>query len=94
MCASYLALGPTVADVTEAARMVCVLADAYRLADRSGLVDTILWVQERCWRGIEAGAAAGQPHAIRLRDLGIGQEVRDGHRWTAWHRHALRQALA
>ena len=36
-----------------AARLVRVAADAYGLepADRAELVDTILWWQDRCWRG-------------------------------------------
>ena len=44
------------ASLAGAARLVRVVADAYDLADRSTLVETILWWQDRCWRGIEAAA--------------------------------------
>jgi hypothetical protein len=74
--------------------MVRVLADAYGLADRSALPDTIGWVQDRCWRGIEADADAGIAGAIRMREVGIVQEVRDCHQWTLDNLPSLRQALA
>jgi Phosphotransferase enzyme family len=92
MCSTYLALGPS-ADPAEAARMLRVLADAYALADRSQLVDTILSLQERCWCRIETDADAGNPAAIQMRELGIPQEARDAHRWTAENRQLLQQAL-
>ncbi len=94
VCSTYLALGPDVSDIAEAGRMVRVLADAYGLADRSALPDTIAWVQDRCWRGIEADADAGIPGAIRMREVGIAQEVRDCHQWTLDSLPSLRQALA
>jgi hypothetical protein len=93
MCATYLALGPS-ADPAEAARMLRVLADAYGLANRAQLVDTILWLQERCWHRIETDADAGDPAARRLRDLGIPREARNDNRWTAANQEILRQALA
>jgi len=34
---------------------------------RGGIVDVIMWWQDRCWRGIRAGAAAGDPAMVRLR---------------------------
>jgi hypothetical protein len=94
MCWQYLALGPTVTDPPEAARMVRVLADAYRLAERSTLVDTILWWQDRCWRGIEAAAAAGEPAGIRLCEAGAARAVRTAQQWTADNRSLFDRALA
>ena len=85
VCWQYVGLGPDVPDVDEAARLVRVVADAYGLADRGVLVDTILWWQDRCWRGIEAAAEAGEPAMVRLRDLGAVDEVRAAYEWTARH---------
>ena len=85
VCWQYVGLGPDVPDVDEAARLVRVVADAYGLADRGVLVDTILWWQDRCWRGIEAAAEAGEPAMVRLRELGAADEVRAQYEWTARH---------
>ncbi|WP_205863256.1 phosphotransferase [Planosporangium thailandense] len=93
VCWQYLNLGPDVADTAESARLVRLIADAYGLADRSSLVDAILWWQDRCWRGIEAAAAAGEPAMIRLRDLGVTRRVRLAYRWTADNRAHLGRAL-
>lgn len=93
VCWQYLGLGPGITDPPEAARMVRVLADAYGLADRAALVDTILWWQNRCWQGIEGSAEQGDPAANRLRDLGVVGRVRAAHRWTAQHRRTLQRAL-
>jgi hypothetical protein len=93
VCWQYLDLGPDVASPHRAARLIRAVADAYGMADQSTLVDTILWWQDRCWRGIEAGAEAGDPAMIRLRDLGGAHQVREQFRWTADHRHTLRQGL-
>jgi aminoglycoside phosphotransferase (APT) family kinase protein len=43
VCWQYLDLGPDTADAAETARLVRLIADSYGMADRSGLVDTILW---------------------------------------------------
>jgi hypothetical protein len=93
MCWQYLNLGPEVTDVADAARRLRVLCDAYELADRDRLVDTILWWQDRCWRGIEAGAAAGQPAMVRLRDGGATAEVRAAFAWVRAHRTVLERNL-
>jgi len=85
VCWQYVGLGPAVTDIDEAARLVRVVADGYGLADRAGLVDTILWWQDRCWRGIEAAAEAGEPAMVRLRELGAVDEVRAAYEWTARH---------
>jgi hypothetical protein len=69
------------------------VADGYGLADRSGLVERILRWQEDCWRGIEAGIAAGDPRLDRLRDAGAVEAVRVEQQWTQAHRAALESAL-
>lgn len=86
-------LGPQIEDTAQAGRQVRIICDAYRLADRAALVDTILWWQDRCWRGIQAGAAAGDPAMTRLHDSGATQEVRQQHGWVARHRTELQAAL-
>jgi hypothetical protein len=76
VCWQYIDLGPQVRDTATAARLVRVIADAYGLTDRSALIDTILWWQDRCWRGILAAADAGDPAMARLRELGTVKSVR------------------
>jgi hypothetical protein len=49
----------------------------------------IMWWQDRCWRGIQAGAAAGDPAMVRLRADGAVREVRAAGRWVARHRAEL-----
>ena len=81
-----LGLGPDVADAGRRMRVIC---DAYGLSDRGGLVETILWWQDRCWRGIEDRAAGGDPAMIRLREAGAAQSVRDAFDWVSGHRAEL-----
>jgi hypothetical protein len=77
--------------VASAVRLMC---DGYGLADRSAVVDTILWWQDRCWRGIEAKANAGVQAMVRLRDLGGVGWVQADYDWVAKHRADLDRALA
>jgi hypothetical protein len=85
-----VALGPGVTDAVDAGRKVRAIADAYGLsATTSILVDTILWWQDRCWRGIEAEASAGVAHAARLRASGAVAAIQDQYRWTADNRSIL-----
>jgi hypothetical protein len=56
-------------------------------------VDTIMWVQDKCWRGIAAAVATGDPGAIHLRELGVIDEVRACLKWTIEHRSTLDRAL-
>ena len=79
-----------------AARLVRVAADAYGLepADRAGLIDTILWWQDRCWRGIQADIDAGAESVRRLRDAGAVEAVRADFEWTVRHRAVLDAGLA
>ncbi|MEV4415538.1 phosphotransferase [Catellatospora sp. NPDC049609] len=89
VCWQYLDLGPTVEDVTEAARLIGVIAAAYGLADRSRLVPAVLWWQDRCRRGIEAAAEGGDPAMIRLCARGVPDQIRADHAWTRRHAAVL-----
>jgi aminoglycoside phosphotransferase (APT) family kinase protein len=93
MCWQYLDLGPGVDDVATAAHRMRVMCDAYGPVDRGRVVDTVLWWQDRCWRGIEAGAAAGGAAMVGLRDSGAVRAVRAAHDWVAAHRAELDAAL-
>lgn len=79
-----------------AARLVRVAADAYGLDrdDRADLVDTILWWQDRCWRGIQAQIDAGAASAARLDEAGAVDAVRADYEWTLRHRRTLDAGLA
>jgi hypothetical protein len=85
----YVGLGPDIVDPVEAARRVGVLAGAYGGIAREPLIETILWWQDRCWRGIAEKAAAGEPAMVRLRDLGAVEDVRAAYDWTAAHLSTL-----
>lgn len=90
----YAGLGPGCPDPDVAGRSIRAVADGYGLTDRSRLVARILRWQEDCWRGIEAGIAAGEPRFDRLRDAGAAEAVRAQRRWTEARRAALDSALA
>ncbi|WP_328630351.1 hypothetical protein [Streptomyces sp. NBC_00356] len=70
-----------------------LIADAYGLAERSELVATVLWWQDRCWRGIQAGADAGDVGMMRLRDSGVVGEVRGAYEWVCGRRGELERVL-
>ncbi|SBT91105.1 Phosphotransferase enzyme family protein [Streptomyces sp. DI166] len=89
VCWQYLDLGPGVTDVPEAGRRIALVRDAYGAADLDGLVDTVLWWQDRCWRGIAAGAGRGEAAMVGLRDRGVVEEVRAAYEWVARHRGRL-----
>lgn len=89
VCWQYLGLGPGVTDVPEAARRIGLVREAYGEPELDGLVDTILWWQDRCLRGIAAGAERGDAAMVRLREQGVLEEVRAAHDWVADHRRAL-----
>jgi len=93
VCWQYLGLGPTVTDIAETAGLLRLICDTYGELDRARLVDTILWWQDRCWRGIESAAAAGHPAMIRLRDADVPAQIRAAHDWTAQHRTTLDAVL-
>ncbi|MFI9169583.1 phosphotransferase [Streptomyces lincolnensis] len=93
LCWQYLDLGPGVSDVAEAARRIRLVCDAYGLDGRDDLIDTILWWQDRCRRGIEAGAARGERAMVALREAGVVDEVRSAGEWVAAHRRELGSLL-
>ena len=93
VCWQFLDLGPATTDLPDAARRLRLLCDGYGLGDRTRLVDTVLWWQDRCWRGIESGAAAGDPAMAGLCDRGAAAGVRAGHAWVAANRAELEAAL-
>ncbi len=94
LCWQYLRLGSPVTDLPETARRMRLVCDGYGLDgdQRSGLVETVLWWQDRCWRGIEAEAAAGDLAKIRLRDLGAPVWIREDYRWVRDHKADLETA--
>jgi hypothetical protein len=93
VCWQYIDLGPGIVDAAAAGRQMRLICAEYGLAGRGQLIDTILWWQNRCWRGIAAQAAAGEPAMIRLRDGGIVDLVRNAARWVAENRTELAAQL-
>ncbi|KPI15615.1 aminoglycoside phosphotransferase [Actinobacteria bacterium OK074] len=93
VCWQYLDLGPATTDVEETARRMRLIADGYELPDRQHLVSTILWWQDRCWRGIETQANAGDAAMARLRDTGAVRQIRTAHQWLSDHRAALERSI-
>ena len=93
VCWQYVNLGPGAPDVASTARLLRLVCDAYGLANRSALVETILWWQDRCWRGIEAAAATGDAAMIRLRDDGALRAIQEAYAWVAAHRLELEAAM-
>lgn len=93
LCWQHLRLGTPVTDLAETARRMRLVCDAYGLDRRDRLVETVLWWQDRTWRGIEAKAANGDPAMIRIRDLGAPTWIREDHRWVREHRSILEAAL-
>ncbi|MFE6622270.1 phosphotransferase [Streptomyces sp. NPDC057740] len=90
VCWQYLDLGPGVTDVLETARRIALVRDAYGpVVAGAEIVDVILWWQDRCLRGIEAGAVRGEPAMVRLRERGAADEVRGAYAWVAAHRAEL-----
>jgi hypothetical protein len=94
MCWQFPGLGPDVTEAAEAARQMRLICDAYGLADRGPLIDTILWWQDRCWRGIEAAAASGDAAVARLLAAEAPKWVRLDRAWVAANRTVLAAALA
>ena len=94
MCWQYLDLGPTVDDLATTSHRLRLMCDACGTIDRSRVVETILWWQDRCWRGIEARAAAGDPAMARLRESGAARSVRAAYEWVVAYRAELKTASA
>ncbi|WP_330173915.1 phosphotransferase [Streptomyces sp. NBC_01498] len=93
LCWRFLDLGPRVPDVAYAARRITLVCDAYGLDDRDGIVRTILWWQDRSWRGIEAAAERGDPAMVELRARGVVDEIRAAYTWVSAHAFALASQL-
>ncbi|MEV0173691.1 phosphotransferase [Streptomyces sp. NPDC050803] len=89
VCWQYLDLGPGVTDVPEAARRIVLIRCAYGGDGLDGLIDTVLWWQDRCLRGISAGAERGEPALVGLRERGVVDEMRAAYAWVADHRREL-----
>ncbi|MFI6405462.1 phosphotransferase [Streptomyces sp. NPDC050548] len=89
LCWQYLDLGPAVTDVRETARRIALICEAYGLDDSGRLVDTVLWWQDRCRRGIEAGAERGERGMAGLLASGVVEEIRAARDWVAAHRREL-----
>jgi hypothetical protein len=94
MCWQYLNLGPAVHDIAAASHRLRLMCDAYGLADRSQVVETILWWQDRCWQGIDAGADAGEAAMAGLRASGAVTSVRAAYDWVLAHRAEIEATLA
>jgi len=94
MCWQYLDLGPAVDDLAATSRRMRLMCDAYGLADRSRVVETILWWQDRCWHGIDAGADAGDAAMASLRASGAVRTVRAAYDWVLAHRAEIEATLA
>jgi hypothetical protein len=71
-------------------RLIC---GTYGLPDRGHVPEAILWWQDRCWRGIQAKSAGGDPAMTCLRDAGAARSVRGAHGWVASHRTELAASL-
>ncbi|WP_405675969.1 phosphotransferase [Streptomyces sp. NBC_01511] len=93
VCWQYLDLGPRVPDVADAARRITLVCDAYGLDDRDGIVRTILWWQDRCWRGIDESADQGDPAMAALRERGVVDDVRAAYTWVSAHAFELAAKL-
>ncbi len=93
MCWQYLDLGPSRPDAAVPARLMRSMCDAYGLHDRSLVVETVLWWQDRCWRGIDARADEGDPAMVRLRQMGGVRWVRGDYEWVIRNRDELEAAL-
>ena len=59
------------------------------LVERGELIPAILGWQDRCWRGIESAAAAGDPAMRRLVNDRVPDQIRRSYAWTETHQHEL-----
>ncbi|MFE7331518.1 hypothetical protein ACFU8W_42790 [Streptomyces sp. NPDC057565] len=76
-------------DVADAARQIRLVCDTYGRFDPGTVVDTVVWWQDRCRRGIEAGAERGEPAMMRLRQQGVPDAIRAARDWVANRRLEL-----
>ncbi|MET8472784.1 phosphotransferase [Streptomyces sp. NPDC006422] len=92
VCWQYLHLGPGT-DAAEAGRRMRLIADAYGLTGRDELVTSVLWWQDRCWRGIADAADRGESAMVRLREAGVVDEIQAAYRWTVRNQAVLAHLL-
>lgn len=91
-CWQYTELGRTELPVAiDRWRALCA---GYGPTDLSALVDTVLWWQDRTWRGIESAAAAGEDAMRRLVELGVPAQVRATYDWVTANAAVLQAAAA
>ena len=93
MCWQYTGLGQAPISAIEAGGLLRVICDGYGLRDRTGVVETVLWWQDRCWRDLRERADAGDPGGVELRDRGVIDAVHAAHAWVAERRGVLEDAL-
>ena len=63
--------------------------DTVRRRPAGRFVHELLGFFDRCWRGIQAGAVAGDPAMVRLRNDGAVLKVQAAFLWVAGHRAEL-----
>ena len=93
MCWQYTGLGQSPVTAIEAGELLRVICDGYGLRDRGGVVEAILWWQDRCWRGMRELADDGDPAMVGLRERGVIDGVHAAHAWVAERRGVLEDAL-
>lgn len=95
VCWQYLDPRPGVDGVDATVDGIRLLCDGYGLAhgDRGELIDTVLWWQDRCWRGIEAAARAGDASGLKLSEAGVIGEVQSQWQWFYDNHDRLRAGL-
>lgn len=91
LCWQFIGLGSIVD--SQSGRLLRVACDAYGECDRDRLIETVLWWQDRCWRGIESAAALGEPAMIRLAKSGVPEQIRSAYVRVRAHREELERAL-
>lgn len=90
LCWQFVGLGIDNGDWPDLLAAAC---DGYGRFDRTRLVETVLWWQDRCWRGIESAAAAGDPAMTRLRELDVPAEIGAAYDWVRRHRAQLERVV-
>jgi hypothetical protein len=94
VCWQFAGLGPGRTDIAVAGHALRVICAGYGIRGGPGLIDTILWWQDRCWRGIVSQAAVGDPAMIRLCESGAADDVRMARDWVCEHRAELGRQLS
>jgi hypothetical protein len=77
----------------ERERRLRLVVDTYGLEDRAGLMERIVARMRASADGIERGAEAGDEGMIRLRSLGVTDDVRRSARWAEAHAGRLTAVL-